>query len=83
MVVLPSTLIRMPHLGRTNGWAVPYVALALLALLVRLLPVLNGGGLSGIGNYDDTVYFGSALALVHGQLPYRDFLLLHPPGRRC
>jgi hypothetical protein len=36
-------------------------------------------GYSGIG-YDDGVYTGAALHLVHGVLPYRDFVLLHPPG---
>ena len=51
-----------------------------LAFLVRLLPVLRGGGLFGLNDYDDGVYFGSAIALVHGVIPYRDFLLLHPPG---
>lgn len=51
-----------------------------LAFLVRLAALLRGGGLFGYGNYDDGVYFASSLALVHGQLPYRDFLVLHPPG---
>lgn len=53
----------------------------ILAFLVRLLPILRGGGLYGdFGQYDDGVYFAAATALVHGRLPYRDFLLLHPPG---
>src|SRR5215203_3727531 len=34
----------------------------------------------GLMNYDDGVNFAAAIGLVHGQLPYRDFLLLHPPG---
>jgi alpha-1,2-mannosyltransferase len=33
-----------------------------------------------LGNYDDGVHFAAALGLVNGLLPYRDFLLLHPPG---
>ena len=33
-----------------------------------------------MGNYDDGVHFAAALGLVNGLLPYRDFLLLHPPG---
>ena len=41
---------------------------------------LRGGGLVGVGLYDDAVYFSAATGLVHGRLPYRDFLLLHPPG---
>jgi alpha-1,2-mannosyltransferase len=51
-----------------------------LAFLARLVPVLRGGGLNGLLGYDDGVYFGAADALVSGRLPYRDFLLLHPPG---
>lgn len=58
-------------------------ALALVfvtALLARLLPVLAGAGPSGVAGYDDGVYFGSALAMLHGRLPYRDFLFILPPG---
>ena len=51
-----------------------------VALAVRLIPVLRGGGLFGTMAYDDGVYFGSAIALLDGRVPYRDFLLLHPPG---
>jgi 4-amino-4-deoxy-L-arabinose transferase-like glycosyltransferase len=51
-----------------------------LAFVARLVPVLRGGGLNGLLGYDDGVYFGAADALVSGRLPYRDFLLLHPPG---
>ena len=42
--------------------------------------MLVGGGLTGLLGYDDGVYFGSAIALTQGVLPYHDFLLLHPPG---
>lgn len=31
-------------------------------------------------DYDDGVYFGAALQLVHGFLPYRNFVLVQPPG---
>lgn len=61
----------------------PSLALWLLlavAFVARLAPVLRGGGLRGILAYDDGVYFGAADALLSGRLPYRDFLLLHPPG---
>jgi hypothetical protein len=53
---------------------------AVVALGCRLVPMLRGGGLFGLGNYDDAVYYAAATALAHGELPYRDFLLLHPPG---
>jgi hypothetical protein len=56
------------------------IALAVVAFLVRLLPVLYGGGLSGTLGHDDAVYFGAATAFTEGRLPYRDFNILHPPG---
>ena len=59
------------------GWA---VGVAALAFAVRLVTVLRGGGLFGRIGYDGSVYYASAAALAHGLLPYRDFLLLHPPG---
>jgi alpha-1,2-mannosyltransferase len=58
-------------------WA---IAVAAVAFLFRLVPVLRGGGLFGIGNYDDGVYYAAATGLIYGLLPYQDFLLLHPPG---
>lgn len=56
------------------------VAVFALALVARLVPVLRGGGLHGLGNYDDAVHYAATVALVEGRLPYRDFLLLQPPG---
>lgn len=58
-------------------WA---ITIAAIAFVVRLVPVLRGGGLFGIGNYDDGVYYAAATGLIHGRVPYQDFLLLHPPG---
>jgi alpha-1,2-mannosyltransferase len=55
-------------------------AIFAVAFTARLLPVIRGAGLTGIIDYDDGVHFAAAIGLVHGQLPYRDFLLLHPPG---
>lgn len=58
-------------------WVVPLVAL--VAVLVRLLPLLTGPGLLRWGHYDDGVYYAASAALLDGRLPYRDFVLLHPP----
>ena len=55
-------------------------AIAVLAFAVRLTPVLLGGGLGSFGRYDDGVYYAAADALTFGRVPYRDFVLLHPPG---
>lgn len=51
-----------------------------VAVAVRLMLTLRGSGLFGLHFYDDGVHFAAATGLVHGRLPYRDFLLLHPPG---
>ncbi|MBO0900426.1 DUF2029 domain-containing protein [Cellulomonas sp. zg-ZUI22] len=64
--------------GRT-GWVVACAAGA-LAFVVRWHLVGGAGGVRGYHGYDDGVYFSSAVAFVHGRMPYRDFLLLHPPG---
>lgn len=56
------------------------LGVGVLAFAVRLSPVLAGGGLRGLGNYDDSVYYAAADSLSFGRLPYRDFVLLHPPG---
>lgn len=50
------------------------------AFLVRLLPVLRGSGLRSAYGYDPAVYYAAATGMANGLMPYRDFLLLHPPG---
>jgi alpha-1,2-mannosyltransferase len=66
---------------RDRAW--PWLALALIVLVgvvLRAIPLVQGGALfSGI-EYDDGVYLSSAALLVGGHLPYADFTLLHPPG---
>ena len=56
------------------------VSIFAVAFAARLLPMVGGGGLLGLGNYDDGVNYAAAAAFVEGLWPYRDFLLLHPPG---
>jgi hypothetical protein len=52
---------------------------AALALVLRIYR-LTHPGLLVVSQYDDGPYFGSAVRLVHGALPYRDFVLVQPPG---
>ncbi len=54
--------------------------IGVVALGVRLMPVLSGTGLYALASYDGSVYYTAAAGLAHGLLPYQDFLLLHPPG---
>jgi hypothetical protein len=56
------------------------VLMAVLAAGLQGLRLARPGGLLP-GNASDTaLYLGSAIRLVHGVLPYRDFVLLQPPG---
>jgi hypothetical protein len=61
-------------------WVLVLIAIAVLAFVVRVRLLTQRGGLLGSDGYDDGVYYAAADALVHGRLPYRDFLLLQPPG---
>jgi hypothetical protein len=52
-----------------------------LALALRLFLVTRPGFLtSGTVEYDDGVYLGAALRLLHGALPYKDYAFVQPPG---
>jgi alpha-1,2-mannosyltransferase len=63
----------------------PALVAALVALgicgyqLTRPHALAGVHGYTGYG-YDDGVYLGIAVRLVHGVLPYRDYVFLHPPG---
>jgi hypothetical protein len=68
-----------------NGWLTPTnVIIAVATLLALGLRVhyqqTQPGFWLGVNEYDDGPYFGSAVRLVHGALPYRDFVLVQPPG---
>jgi hypothetical protein len=57
------------------------VATTALALALRVYYQSTlAGFLQGVTEYDDGTYFGSALRLVTGVLPYRDFVSVQPPG---
>jgi alpha-1,2-mannosyltransferase len=51
-----------------------------VALALRLFQLTRPGYLLGVTEYDDGPYFGSAIRLLSGSLPYRDFVLVQPPG---
>ena len=66
------------------GWGTPEVRAAIIgtgaiALALRLW-ILFSTGLMSVTQYDDGPYFGSAVRLVHGVLPYRDYAFVQPPG---
>jgi hypothetical protein len=70
--------------GSRGGWLAPVnlaiIVCTALALVLRLLLLSRPGYLLGVTEYDDGPYFGSAVMLVHGLLPYKTFILVQPPG---
>jgi hypothetical protein len=66
--------------GRGRLGLAACLLVAVTAFVVRLAMVLRGGGLGGLMGYDDGVYYSASGALWWGRLPYRDFVLVHPPG---
>jgi alpha-1,2-mannosyltransferase len=73
-----------PQQGRP-AWLTPVNVAIIVATLVALglrlyYQYTRPGWLTGVTEYDDGPYFGSAVRLVHGSLPYRDFILVQPPG---
>ena len=74
-----------PGAGAGPARRLTAVALAItlttaLALFLRLWQLTKHGYLLGPTEYDDGVYFGSALRLIHGAVPYKDFVTVQPPG---
>jgi alpha-1,2-mannosyltransferase len=65
--------------GERAALAAVLVGIWVVAVAIRLSIMVRGGGLSGLGAYDDGVYYAAADALVHGRLPYHDFLFIQPP----
>ncbi|HXF20438.1 MAG TPA: hypothetical protein VN597_08275, partial [Streptosporangiaceae bacterium] len=70
--------------GSRTGWLTPVnaaiIICTLLALGLRLLLLSRPGYLLGVTEYDDGPYFGSSVSLIDGLLPYKEFILVQPPG---
>ena len=56
------------------------VIMTALGLALRLYQLSRPDYLIGVTEYDDGTDFGSAILLIHGDLPYRDFIMVQPPG---
>ena len=76
--------------GHRTAWPTALLARAsahveivvfLVAVACRLAVVLRSGGLRGDFSYDAPLYFAASAALIHGRMPYRDFVFLHPPAQ--
>jgi hypothetical protein len=72
-----------PQPGDRAAWLSPVnLAIGVTTLVALLLRgyLLVRPGVMTVTQYDDGPYFGSAVRLVHGVLPYRDFAFVQPPG---
>ena len=76
----PSTRViaRFDSISRHERTAPLFFALATTSLILYGLARPNA--LFGVVQYDDGVYFDSAVRLVSGSIPYRDFVMVQPPG---
>ena len=70
----------MPAAGRPGAVTAVIVVATLVGLALRLYQLSRPGYLLGITEYDDGTDFGSAVRLINGALPYRDFIMVQPPG---
>ena len=77
-----SSAARTPPENRPALLTPVYSAIAIAAVLALILRgyLLVRSGLLSVTQYDDGPYFGSAVRLVHGMLPYRDYAFVQPPG---
>ena len=78
-----------PATGQGRRWLSPagrpavatvIVVATAAALALRLYQLARPGHFFGVTSYDDGVYLGAAIRLVDGVPPYRDFVLVQPPG---
>ncbi len=68
---------RWTRSGQVNA---AIVVITVLAIGLRLYQLTRPQYLLGVTEYDDGTDFGSAVLLIHGYLPYRDFIIVQPPG---
>src|SRR5947199_2987910 len=68
-----------PRSWGTPGVRAAIISTSVIALALRLW-ILFVPGLMSVTQYDDGPYFGSAVRLIHGVLPYRDYAFVQPPG---
>src|SRR6266853_1907315 len=87
MVTKGTATARVPEAGVPPGrspaprlvYEVIAVCVAAAAFL-RFYQLARPGYLLGVTEYDDGVQFGGALRMVSGVIPYRDFVVVQPPG---
>ncbi|TAN24818.1 MAG: phospholipid carrier-dependent glycosyltransferase [Actinomycetota bacterium] len=80
MVSLTQRLSTRYDSASEPGYSGLIALFVLIGLLLRFYLLARPGHLFGITEYDDGVYFGASFRLIEGVIPYRDFVLVQPPG---
>lgn len=80
----PQSAGAWPRASAGRRWRLSVNTVIILATAVaiglRLYELSRPGYLFSVTEYDDGTDFGSAIRLVHGAMPYRDFIMVQPPG---
>ena len=63
-----------------GGVSIALLLVAAGGFLLRAMPLLRPNGALPSDKFDDGVYFSAAALFTQGQLPYEDFVFVHPPG---
>ena len=78
---MPLPLARTSYESDSSGGHRGLILLIVaIGLGLRVYQLSLPGHLFGITEYDDGVYFGAALRLIGGFVPYKDYVLVQPPG---
>jgi alpha-1,2-mannosyltransferase len=79
-VLAPPSVARPVPKSRVRRVPLDVVLAVVVGLAAALYPVFVPlGSMTGYG-YDGSMYLGASIRLVHGVLPYRDFVFGQPPG---
>lgn len=78
-----STESENPRRLRVRRWILANPWAIVIVVLAGAIRLVTSGGISGLTNllgYDPGVYYAASSSLLHGEVPYRDFIIVHPPG---
>ena len=70
----------MPAMARPGTFQIATVLVVAAVIAVRVWPLIRFHMFGGTLEYDDGVYYAASAHLVGGDLPYRDFIFVQPPG---
>jgi alpha-1,2-mannosyltransferase len=73
-------VITQSYIGRRPPISLIIGSITAVGLLLRFYQLGKPGYLLGATQYDDGVLFGNVVRLLQGVIPYRDFVMVQPPG---